>query len=168
MRIVLDQAAVGQSPIPKLRVEFRNGGEKDLLLNLGIMTRHGAEQYPTAVSLIVVDAQGDEKWLELKRPHQDSKIEPFFMPLPAGATFSFGVDLDDYWTPTSEEDDYTLKPGTYLLAAHLARFGETNPQFVARFALQTGDGRPFDVVNPQVGLGPYPISNIMRLQVPRR
>ena len=63
MRIVLDQAAVGQSPIPKLRVEFRNGGEKDLLLNLGIMTRHGAEQYPTAVSLIVVDAQGDESGL---------------------------------------------------------------------------------------------------------
>jgi len=69
MRIVVDQAAAEQSPIHKLRVEFRNAGEKDLLLNLGIMTRHGAEPYPTAVSLIVVDLQGKEKWLELKRPH---------------------------------------------------------------------------------------------------
>lgn len=58
MRICLAQAAAAQSSIPKLRVEFRNVGEKDLLLNLGIMTGHGAEQYPTAVLLILVDAQG--------------------------------------------------------------------------------------------------------------
>lgn len=90
--------------------------------------------------------------------------EPFLMPLPAGATFSFGVDLDNYRTPTSEEDDYTLKPGTYLLAGHLVRFRETNP----RFALQVGDRRPFDVVKAQVGPGSLPISNILKLQIPRR
>jgi hypothetical protein len=41
-----------------------------------------------------------------------------FLPLPAGATFSFPVDLDDYWAPTSKDFDASrLKPGTYWLAA---------------------------------------------------
>lgn len=111
MRICLAQAAAAQSSIPKLRVEFRNVGEKDLLLNLGIMTGHGAEQYPTAVLLILVDAQGSEEWLELKRPHQvnDAKNEPLLLPLPVGATFSFGVDLENYWTPTLKES--SIYPG---------------------------------------------------------
>lgn len=75
MRVYLAQAAAAQSSIPKLRVEFRNVGEKDLLLNLGIMTGHGAEQYPTAVLLILVDAQGSEEWLELKRAPSGQRCE---------------------------------------------------------------------------------------------
>jgi len=53
MRIYLDQAATGQSKVPRFKVELRNVGEKDLLLNLGIMTRSGEQQYPSAVSLIL-------------------------------------------------------------------------------------------------------------------
>lgn len=165
MRIYLAQAAAAQSSIPKLRVEFRNVGEKDLLLNLAIMTGHAAEQYPTAVSLILVDAQGSEEWLELKRPHQvnDAKNEPLLLPLPVGATFSFGVDLENYWTPTLKESAYTRKPGTYLLAAHLAGFRRADPLFIrGDLELQPIAGRRFDVVNPPVGLGPLPISNTLK------
>lgn len=75
MRIYPTQAAAAQSSIPKLRVEFRNVGEKDLLLNLGIMTGHGAEQYPTAVLLILVDAQGSEERLEPKRAPSGQRCE---------------------------------------------------------------------------------------------
>ena len=35
MRISLDQAVIGQSEVPKFRVELCNVGGKDLLLNLG-------------------------------------------------------------------------------------------------------------------------------------
>jgi hypothetical protein len=56
LRIYLDPAT-GQSKVPKFKVELRNVGEKDLLLNLGIMSRSGEQLYPTAVSLILVDSQ---------------------------------------------------------------------------------------------------------------
>ena len=75
MRIYLAQAAAAQSSIPELRVEFRDVGEKDLLLNLGIMTGHGAEQYPTALLLSLVEAQGSEEWLELKRAPSGQRCE---------------------------------------------------------------------------------------------
>jgi hypothetical protein len=54
MRIYLDQAATGQSKVPKFKVELRNVGERDVLLNFGIMARNGEQQYATAVSLILV------------------------------------------------------------------------------------------------------------------
>lgn len=50
VRLSLDQAETRQSKSPKFRVELRNSGEKDLLLNLGVMTRNGEQQYPAALS----------------------------------------------------------------------------------------------------------------------
>ncbi len=52
MRIYLDQAATAQSKVPRFKVELRNVGERDLLLNFGTMARNGEQQYATAVSLI--------------------------------------------------------------------------------------------------------------------
>jgi hypothetical protein len=123
MRIYVDQGEGGQSKVPKFRVELRNAGEKDLLLNLGIMARGGKQQYPTAVSLILIDARSLQR-LELNRPCQvvDAEKETLYLPLPVGASFSFPVDLDNYWVVTSKESDYKLKPGTYWLAAHLNGF----------------------------------------------
>jgi hypothetical protein len=98
MRIYVDQGEGGQSKVPKFRVELRNAGEKDLLLNLGIMARDGKQQYPTAVSLILIDARSLQR-LELNRPCQvvDAEKETLYLPLPVGASFSFSVDLDNYW-----------------------------------------------------------------------
>jgi hypothetical protein len=51
MRIYLDQAATGQSKVPSFKVELRNVGEKDLLFNLGTMTRNGAQYDPNSYAL---------------------------------------------------------------------------------------------------------------------
>ena len=67
MRISVDSSAIEQSKVPKFRVELRNVGEKDLLLNLGTKSLDGRHQYLTAVSLILEDEQGELQWLELKR-----------------------------------------------------------------------------------------------------
>jgi hypothetical protein len=87
----------------KFRVELRNGRQHDLLLNLGIMNRNGGHQYPNAISLILEDAQGQPQRLELKKSFQvsDARKAGLFLPLPVGATFSFPVDLDNYWAPNT-------------------------------------------------------------------
>jgi hypothetical protein len=77
--------------------------------------------------LILVDPQGEPHWLELKRTllGSDARKAPLFLPLPVGGTFSFPVDLENYWAGTPNEINYNLKPGTYRLAAHLSGFIET-------------------------------------------
>ncbi len=173
IRIFLDQADGAQSKSPKFRVELRNAGVKDLLLKLGIMTYNGGRQYPTAISFILVDAQGNFQWLELKRnlPVGETGSETLSLPLPVGATFSFPVDLNDYWASTSKEFDYKLKAGTYRLAAHLNGFIRTDPPFPA--VPMGGPERPptvsvrtFDMVNPETCLGPPPMSNALQLEIP--
>jgi hypothetical protein len=129
--------------------------------NLGIMSRDGEQQYPTAVSLILVDARGESQLFELKSPLQvsDAGRETLYLPLPVGATFSVPVDVDDYWAPTSK--DYTLKPGTYSLAAQFNRM--PFPKKV--FRVQSVGQRAFDIVNPEAGPS---TSNLLQIDVPSR
>jgi hypothetical protein len=159
MRVSLDQAG-GQSKSPKFRIELQNTGEKALLLNLGIMARNGEQQYPTAVSLILVGARGESRLLELRSPQvSDAGRETLYLPLPIGATFSLPVDLDDYWAPTSKE--FNMTPGTYSLAAHFNRVSRKR-----EFRVQPIGGGSFDTVNPEAG-GP-PTSNTLQFEVPSR
>jgi hypothetical protein len=157
MRIYVDQAEADQSRVPTFRVELRNVGETDLLLNLGIMTHNGERQYPTAVSLILANSQGESQRLELKgfRQVSGSANETLFPPLPAGAAFSLPVDLDSYWSAASKEFDRSLKPGSYSLVAQFNGSIETNvrrpfPRQQEIPGQQPGLVFTFDIVNPQV------------------
>jgi hypothetical protein len=174
MRISVDRGATEQSKVPKFRVELRNVGGKDLLLNLGAKSRDGRRQYLTAVSLILENAEGRSEWLELKKtvPGGDA-TETLSLPLPVGAIFSLPVDLDDYRVTTSKELDHNLKPGTYLVAAHLNGFIRTGPPVAiapapGREQPPTVLARAFDTLNPESGLGPPPISKALRIEVPSR
>jgi hypothetical protein len=175
MSIYHDQAEDRQSEFSRFRVEFRNTGHNDLLLNLGIMSRNGGQQYPDAVSLIIEDAEGKPQRLELKKSFQPSDAgTTLFLPLPVGATFSFPVDLHDYRAVTSKEFDSRLKPGTYWLAAQFTGFNQANNRVIlaAQGPVQAGPTllpvRTFDTVNPENALGAPPISNTLRFEVPNR
>ena len=124
MTISLDPAERGQSKSPKFRVELRNAGENDLILNLGIMLANGKRQYPLAVVLTLTDAQGTSRRLELREPpFVAGRVDPLVLPLPVGSAFSIPVDLDQYWPAASGEVDYKLRPGTYSLDAQLTGKG---------------------------------------------
>jgi hypothetical protein len=162
-----------QAEFPKFRVEFRNTGHNDLLLNLGIMSRDGERQYLDGVSLILEDFEGKPQRLELKKFFQPGDAGTrLFLPLPVGATFSFPVDLRDYRTVTSKEFDSRLKPGTYWLAAQLTGFRNNGAILNAQGPGQAGPPivavRTFDMVNPESALGASPISNTLRFEVPNR
>lgn len=108
-----------RSTAPTFRIELRNSVHHDLLVTLGTMSSNGAHQYPTAISLVLVDPQGKPHWLVLKDFDADRQraSKPFVVPLPAGATFSFPVQLRNYWAPGSTTFTSALAPGKYSLIA---------------------------------------------------
>jgi hypothetical protein len=124
MTICLDQAEGGPSKAPKFRVELRNAGQNDLVVNLGMMLANGNRQYPNAVVLALTDAQGKSRRLDLREPaFIAGRMDPFVLPIPVGATFSIPVDLDKYWAAESKEFNYKLKPGLYSLEAQFTGRG---------------------------------------------
>ena len=129
MNVHLDATDVGQSKGPKFRVELRNAGKYDLILNLGIMLANGRKQYPNDIVLIVTDSQGKARRFDLREPGAIAgRADPLIVPLPVGSTFSIPVDLDKYWAAASEEFDYKLKPGTYFLEAQFDGRGVTKQE----------------------------------------
>ena len=119
MTIYLDHAEGAPSKAPKFRVELRNAGQNDLVVNLGMMLANGKRQYPNAVALTLTDAQGKSRRLDLREPAMIAgRVDPFVVPIPVDATFSIPVNLDAYWPAASKEGfDYKLKPGNYSLEA---------------------------------------------------
>jgi hypothetical protein len=115
MTIYVDHVDGAQSPVPKFRVELRNAGGNDLILDLGMVL---ARQYPNFVVLTLTDAQGKSRRFDLREPGVIIGIvRPLAVPLPAGSTFSIPVNLDKYWAAASMEFDYKLKPGAYSIEA---------------------------------------------------
>jgi hypothetical protein len=124
MTMQLNQAELAPLKTPKFRVELRNAGDSDLVLNVGVMLANGQKQYPNAVVLTLTDAQGKTRWLTLREPAAVAgRVDPFILPIPAGATFSIPVDLDKYWAAASKDFDYKLKPGSYSLEAQFTGKG---------------------------------------------
>jgi hypothetical protein len=124
MTIYLDQAEGVPSKAPKFRVELRNAGQNDLVVNLGMMHANGNRQYPNAVVLALTDTQGKSRRLDLREPaFIAGRMDPFVLPIPVGATFSIPVDLDKYWAAESKEFNYKLKPGLYSLEAQFTGRG---------------------------------------------
>jgi hypothetical protein len=129
MNVRLDAAAVGESKVPKFRVELQNTGEDDLNLNLGITLANGRKQYPKDIVLLLTDSQGKARRFELREPfYVAGRVDPLIVPLPVGSTFSILVDLEKYWAAASKEFEYKLKPGTYFLEAQFSGRGLTQQE----------------------------------------
>jgi hypothetical protein len=98
------------------RVEIRNPGNQDLVLNLGI--EYGAKQYPDAVSYTLTTPGGRVLHLESMEPSiVTGRVDPLIVPLPAGAMFSFLVDLNEYAAPKEKVWHLTFPRGRYTLQA---------------------------------------------------
>jgi hypothetical protein len=155
--ISLDQNDSVKSKAPTFRVELRNTGKDDLILNLGFMLGNGRAPYPDAVVLVLRDAQGKSRLLSLiGPPGVAGRTDPLVVPLPVDSIFALPVDLDRYWAAAAKEFDYKLTPGTYSIEA----------QFT---------GISVRWVNPDeqgIGLMPYwngtIRSNSLGFEVPRR
>ena len=118
MTVHLDDTAQSQPKLPKFRVELRNVGDHDLILNLGFTLANGRKQYPNAIVLTIVDTQGKARQFDLIGPAGVAgRLDPLILPLPAGSTFSLPVDLDKYWAAASKEFQYKFQRGSYSIEA---------------------------------------------------
>jgi len=128
MSIALDPAKSAPSKTPKFIVALRNAGESDLILNLGFMLGNGKSQYPIAVVLMLTDAQEKSRRLELRGPAIiGGRMDPFVLPIPAGATFSIPADLDKYWAPATQEFEFDLNHGAYSIEARFTGKSVSEP-----------------------------------------
>src|SRR6516162_4503288 len=118
MTVHLDDTAQTQSKLPKFRVELRNVGDHDLILNLGFTLANGRRQYPNAIVLTIIDPQERARQFDLIGPAGVAgRMDPLILPLPAGSTFSLPVDLDKYWAAASKEFEYKFQRGSYSIEA---------------------------------------------------
>jgi hypothetical protein len=110
---------LASTPAPTLfRVELRNTGTRDRVLNLGIELANGAKQYPNAVDYTLSTPDGQVLHLEPIEPaFIAGRVDPLIVPLPAGATFSFLIDLEKYAAPKEKIWKVHLAPGRYTLQA---------------------------------------------------
>ena len=121
LTVSLSDAEPRQSKSPTFRVELRNSGESDVIVNLGIMLANGKKQYPKDIVLILIDSQGKSRRLDLKEPAIIAgRMDPMIVPLPAGSSFSLPINLDNYWAAASQDFDYRPQSGTYSLEAQFS------------------------------------------------
>ena len=117
------------------RVEIRNLGDQDLVLNLGMELANGAKQYPDAVSYTLTTPDGRILHLESMEPGiVAGRVDPLIVPLPAGAMFSFLVDLNEYDAPREKVWHLTFPRGRYTLQAEYT--GRAVPQSQANLDVQ--------------------------------
>ena len=124
MTMRVDPGGESPSKVPKFRVELRNVGDHDLILNLGMMLANGRRQYADAIVLTILDPHGRTRKFQLKGPgFIAGRVDPLIVPLPVASTFSVPVDLDNYWTASSQEPDYRFEHGAYSLEAQFSGRG---------------------------------------------
>ena len=128
--VFLDPDESGHGKVPKFRVELRNVGDDDIILDLGNII--GKKQNPENIAMTVFDARGRSLHLmDLTQPmYVAGRVGPMFLPLPAGSRFSIAVDLARYWLPpvTNDEFEKPLAPGTYWLQAQISVKGDSQPE----------------------------------------
>jgi len=49
------QGSENAKGLPKFKVELRDSGDDDLVLNVGVMLANGKKQYPDAITFVVTD-----------------------------------------------------------------------------------------------------------------
>jgi len=107
---------------PEFRVTLSNVGDKDLVLNLGTVLANGRKQYASAVVLLwkplpspVTKNAGPTELLLPRGPGGvPGRVDPFIVPLPAGASYVLKASLKDYGVAGRPLEP---KPGRYEVTA---------------------------------------------------
>lgn len=104
------------------RLELENVGDKDVMVNLGMMLANGKVMMPDAIYLILVDAKGESRDLffsDRRYPGVAGRVDDYVVPLRAGSTYSLRLSLNDYWCPETKEYQISLEVGEYRIQAVL-------------------------------------------------
>jgi hypothetical protein len=111
------------------RVALENTGDRDVVVNLGMMLANGRVQLPDAIRLVLTDSAGNSKELH----HSDRKyagiggrVDDYAVPLRVGSSYSIKLRLDNYWCPATKEFQFDHLAGKYHVRAELIGRGSQN------------------------------------------
>lgn len=109
---------------PGFDIAIQNVGDKDVCLNLGTMLANGKVMFPDKIELNLVDGHGKSRKLQLTGPGAISgRMDDYVVPLRAGSTYTVHLQLDQFWSPGTQEFAVQLKPGKYEVSAQFQGAG---------------------------------------------
>ncbi len=126
----------GRTGTTELLFTIRNVGEKDIILNLGIMLANGKVQLPNRISLGLTDAGGRTRefhFFDRRYAVIAGRVDPYVVPLRSGSAYTLRLGLDNFcYSNAYEWDDASeLSAGRYQIAARFEGNGATVSYLVA-------------------------------------
>ncbi len=112
--------------IPVFHVTVENAGDKDVMLNLGMMLANGKVLLPDAIRLILIDSRGKSRELHFadrRYPGVSGRIDDYAVPLRVGSAYTLRLSLDNFWCHKTKEFRLNLKPGEYHVRSEFAGKG---------------------------------------------
>jgi hypothetical protein len=127
----LETAATAQ-----FRVAIENAGERDAVLNMGLMMANGQVLLPTALFLTITDSQKVGRELSFFSDSSSGrltgKMDDYVVPLRQGATYTMAVHLSHYWAAATKQFPLRLLTGEHTVVARLVARG-------AQYSYSNGD-----------------------------
>jgi len=109
-----------------LELEFRNVGERDVALNLGVMMANGKVQLPNRIAIKFTDAQGKTrlfKFADKRYPSVSGRLDDYVLPLRAGSAYTLQLTPDQFWCQETKEFSIPLLYGNNYLTAQFEGTG---------------------------------------------
>ncbi len=110
---------------PVFHVTLENAGDKDVMLNLGMMLANGKVLLPDAIHLILIDSAGKSRELHFsdrRYPGVAGRIDDYAVPLRVGSAYTLRLSLDNFWCPKMK-GRLKLKPGEYRVRSEFVGKG---------------------------------------------
>jgi len=120
LQMSLSVLTTGNRENPEFEVAFRNVGKQDVCLDLGLMLDNGRVQLPDKIHLNLLDGSGRNRELDFSdrmHPGVAGRLDDYVVPLRAGSTYTLGLRLDQFWSPSTKEFELKLTPGRYEISA---------------------------------------------------
>ena len=109
-----------------LELAFRNVGDHDVMLNLGVMMSNGKVQLPNRVAIKFADARGKTRLFQFgdgRYPTVAGRLDDYVVPLRVGSTYTLQLTLDQFWCLETKEFSIPLLSGDNFLTAQFEGTG---------------------------------------------
>ena len=109
-----------------LELTFRNVGDRDVTLNVGVMMANGRVQLPNRIAIKFTDAQGKTRLFtfgEKQYPGVAGRLDDYVLPLRAESMYTLQLTLDQFWCQETKEFSIPLLSGDNYLTAQFEGTG---------------------------------------------
>jgi hypothetical protein len=109
----ISAAGSSKADVPEFQVAFRNAGERDVTLNLGLMLANGKVQLPIRIGLSLTEASGKTwklSFFDRRYPAISGRVDDYVVPLRAGSIYALKISFDQYWSSDTKEFALKLPP----------------------------------------------------------